>query len=119
MYLGLLFALLGWVVFLANAAALAGPPLFLVSRSNYVGVYGTEEIEDAPGDGNGVFFYHSRIRFADMLDGQSTTLMVGERSSRLGGSNVAGPLPSSTKWTWRVAAQFGSSATGLDAACVG
>jgi len=29
MYLGLLFALLGWAIFLANAAALAGPPLFV------------------------------------------------------------------------------------------
>ena len=79
-----------------------GPPLFLVSRSNYVGNFGTEEIEDAPGDGGGVFFYHSRVRFADMIDGQSTTLMVGERSSRLGGSVWTGVIEGASEEMARV-----------------
>lgn len=80
----------------------AGPPLFLVSRSNYVGVFGTEEIEDSPGDGNGSFFYHSRVRFADMVDGQSTTMMVGERSSRLGGSVWTGVIEGASEEMARV-----------------
>ncbi len=35
MYLGLLLALLGWAVFLANAAALAGPPLFVAWMNRF------------------------------------------------------------------------------------
>jgi hypothetical protein len=41
------------------------------------------------------------------------------QSSSVGGCSFAGPLPSSVKCACRVAAQFGSSATGFDAACVG
>ena len=40
-------------------------------------------------------------------------------SARSGGSSTAGPVPSSVKCTWRVAAQFGITATGNEAACVG
>lgn len=63
-----------------------GEPLFAVARSNYVGVYGTGEVHDVPDDGDGVFFRNSRVRFDDIHDGLSSTLLVGERSSRLGGS---------------------------------
>lgn len=70
----------------------AGPPLFLVSRSNYVGVFGTMEIEDSPDAGDGLFFFHSRLRLADVTDGLSSTLLVGERSSRLGGSVWTGVI---------------------------
>ena len=41
------------------------------------------------------------------------------QSSSDGGSSSAAPEPSSTKCTWRVAAQFGIIATGFDAAWVG
>lgn len=60
--------------------------LFQVSKSNYVGMFGTFEIEDAPYNGNGMFYGNSRIKFSDVTDGLSNTLMSGERSSRLGGS---------------------------------
>ena len=36
-----------------------------------------------------------------------------------GGVGNTGPLPSSSRWICRVAAQLGIMATGLDAACVG
>lgn len=62
------------------------PKLFSVSKSNYVGVFGTFELEDAPYNGDGMFYGNSRIKFADVTDGLSNTLMVGERSSKLGGS---------------------------------
>ncbi len=42
---------------------------------------------------------------------------VGQ-SSRDGGSSATGPWPSSTKWAWRVAAQFGIIAIGK-IRCVG
>jgi prepilin-type N-terminal cleavage/methylation domain-containing protein len=60
--------------------------LFPVAKSNYVGVYGTTDIHEDLYRGDGLFYGNSRHRFRDILDGLSQTLMIGERSSRLGGS---------------------------------
>ena len=60
--------------------------LFAISKCNYSGVFGTFEIHDSPYRGDGMFFGNSRIKMRDLTDGSSTTLMVGERSSRLGGT---------------------------------
>lgn len=60
--------------------------LFRIARSSYVGNYGTKDIHDDLYDGDGLFYGNSRHRFRDVLDGLSQTLLVGERSSRLGGS---------------------------------
>ncbi|KAA5543188.1 DUF1559 domain-containing protein [Roseiconus nitratireducens] len=60
--------------------------LFQIAKSNYVGVYGTQDIHDDLYKGDGLFYGNSRHRFRDILDGLSQTLMVGERSSKLGGS---------------------------------
>ncbi|MGI9472886.1 MAG: DUF1559 domain-containing protein [Rubripirellula sp.] len=60
--------------------------LFRIAKSNYVGVYGTQDIHDDLYEGNGLFYGNSRHRFRDILDGLSQTLMVGERDGRLGGS---------------------------------
>jgi prepilin-type N-terminal cleavage/methylation domain-containing protein len=68
----------------------AGTPLFEVGKSNYIGVYGTQEIEDDPAAGDGTFFYRSRLTMADIRDGMSNTLIVGERHSELGGSTWTG-----------------------------
>ena len=67
--------------------------LFPMSKSNYVGMFGTFELEDAPYAGNGMFFGNSRIKFRDVTDGLSNTLMVGERGGRLGGSLWQGNVP--------------------------
>ena len=63
-----------------------GPKLFRISKSNYVGVFGTLEIDESPYKGDGVFFGNSFIRMRDMVDGVSNTIVFGERGSRLGGS---------------------------------
>lgn len=60
--------------------------LFSIAKSNYVGVYGTYDIHENLFKGDGLFYGNSRHRFRDILDGLSQTLMVGERSSRQGGS---------------------------------
>lgn len=67
--------------------------LFMMSKSNYVGMFGTFELEDAPYNGNGIFFGNSRIKFRDIFDGLSNTLIVGERNSKLGFSIWHGNIP--------------------------
>lgn len=60
--------------------------LFPISKCNYAGMFGTFDIHDAPYRGDGMFFGNSRMKMRDMSDGSSNTIMVGERSSRLGGT---------------------------------
>lgn len=59
-----------------------GAPLFKGSRSNYIGMFGTVEVEDFPDDGDGVFFHNKRIRFADITDGLSNTTSGGRAAGR-------------------------------------
>ena len=61
-----------------------------VGPSNYVGMFGSREMAEDPGRGEGCFFRNSRIRISDLSDGSSNTLMVGERTSRLCKSTWAG-----------------------------
>jgi prepilin-type N-terminal cleavage/methylation domain-containing protein len=73
----------------------------LVAAANYIGSFGVGE----PGiDGDGVFYRDSNVRFKDVTDGLSHTLMVGERSFRHAESTWVGavtgagqaPTPGST-----------------------
>ncbi len=60
-----------------------------VGSSDYVGMYGISE----PGvDGEGVFFRNSRVSFRDITDGLSHTILVGERSHRLGEATWTGSV---------------------------
>lgn len=67
--------------------------LFPIAKSNYIGMFGTFELEDAPYRGDGMFFGNSALKFADVTDGLSNTLMIGERGSRLGYSIWHGNIP--------------------------
>jgi prepilin-type N-terminal cleavage/methylation domain-containing protein/prepilin-type processing-associated H-X9-DG protein len=64
-----------------------------VAHANYVGVFGTNEIEDNPGAGNGTFFRNRGVRFADFGDGTSHTFVVGERSSDIALATWTGAPP--------------------------
>lgn len=79
-----------------------GTPLFTVAKSNYAGVFGLSEIEDAPGAGEGTFFHNSRLTFASITDGLSNTFVVGERSSKLGGSVWTGVIPGANNGKGRI-----------------
>jgi hypothetical protein len=57
--------------------------------ASYAGVFGKDEVDFcnvlAPGVpciSDGLFFLNSRVRFADVTDGLSNTLAVGERMTR-------------------------------------
>jgi prepilin-type N-terminal cleavage/methylation domain-containing protein/prepilin-type processing-associated H-X9-DG protein len=60
-----------------------------VASSNYVGMYGTGE----PGpNGEGVFFRNSKIAVRNITDGTAQTILVGERSHRLGEATWVGAV---------------------------
>jgi prepilin-type N-terminal cleavage/methylation domain-containing protein/prepilin-type processing-associated H-X9-DG protein len=57
--------------------------IYTVASAHYVAMYGTGEVGEAPGNGNGMFYRNSSNTFRDLLDGSSQTFMVGERSHNL------------------------------------
>jgi hypothetical protein len=69
----------------------------LMPTANYVGVFGTVELhevcEHGPCRGDGIFFLNRGIRLAEISDGLSQTLMVGERGSKLSHSTWVGAVP--------------------------
>ena len=64
-----------------------------VAHANYVGVFGTDEVEPNPGAGNGTFYRNSRTRFGDVRDGLSNTFVAGERSSDIAKATWVGVVP--------------------------
>ena len=60
------------------------PPFtFTLGRSHYVGSAGTKNPNYFPRTCGGIFFRNSAVNAADIPDGMSSTLMVGERSRDL------------------------------------
>ena len=63
-----------------------------VARANFVGAFGSNEIEEEPSNGNGVLFHNSNMPLKKIHDGLSKTFLVGERASRLGPSIWIGSI---------------------------
>jgi prepilin-type N-terminal cleavage/methylation domain-containing protein/prepilin-type processing-associated H-X9-DG protein len=88
-------------------------PICDVAGANYVGVFGVGE----PGiDGDGVFFRNTSVRFSEITDGLSQTLLVGERSvqSRKGRGQATwvGAVPRAQFWSCDSAAIGDPDASG-------
>lgn len=84
-----------------------------LAKSNYPGVFGTEDIHDScePGNphyngcqGNGVFHLNRSVAFRDIRDGLSNTFMVGERWSKWIESTWVGAVPGAWHGPARVVA---------------
>jgi prepilin-type N-terminal cleavage/methylation domain-containing protein/prepilin-type processing-associated H-X9-DG protein len=78
----------------------AAEDLCTVAGSNYVGVFGIGE----PGvDGEGIFYRDSFVRPADIRDGMTRTMAVGERSINLnagrGNATWVGAVPNAQLWS--------------------
>lgn len=68
-----------WTATKYDAAGQPVGSICAVASASYIGVFGVSE----PGvDGEGLFFRNSTIKMADITDGTSLTMMVGERSFR-------------------------------------
>ena len=60
-----------------------GNPLVAVARASYVGMNGVLGVSDHAFDNNGVFLRNHNMRIAEVTDGLSNTLFVGERCSSM------------------------------------
>jgi prepilin-type N-terminal cleavage/methylation domain-containing protein/prepilin-type processing-associated H-X9-DG protein len=80
----------------------AGTPLLRIARTNYIGMFGVSEIEDVPAAGEGTFYFLSRIRFAEISDGLSNTLIIGERYAKQGNPVWAGVVQGANEAMARV-----------------
>jgi prepilin-type N-terminal cleavage/methylation domain-containing protein/prepilin-type processing-associated H-X9-DG protein len=69
-----------------------------VAFSNFVACFGSNDIETNPGAGNGVFYRNSKTRIADIPDGTSNTILVGERCS----NQFPSPWLANPTWTGAV-----------------
>lgn len=66
----------------------SGMPITTLASANYVAAFGTTELEDCEGQplpfqcvGNGASFHNSSLRFNHLVDGLSSTVLLGERKS--------------------------------------
>ena len=91
---------------LLTLRTLAGNVLLTdVSPGQYVGCSGQFEVDDYVADNNGVFYRNSRIGIRNILDGTSSTLLIGERSRNVADATWVGAVPlaiTCTNPAWKI-----------------
>ncbi|MEZ6125738.1 MAG: DUF1559 domain-containing protein [Planctomycetaceae bacterium] len=66
--------------------------------SNYPGIVGYANVSANPGQGTGIFYRNSRIRFRDITDGTSLTICVGERMHQHNFNPPMAPVAANSTW---------------------
>jgi prepilin-type N-terminal cleavage/methylation domain-containing protein len=67
-------------------------PVCKVARSSYVAMNGILGVSEHAGDNNGAFLRNKSLRIADITDGLSNTLFIGERASNMSYSTWTGAV---------------------------
>ncbi len=91
----------------------ASVPVVQAGPSSYVGCVGNDssDVDDNINPGNGMLFRNSSVRFSDVLDGTSNTILIAERSwAQANGTWIGAPT------TGRLRAGTKNSAAPLDEA---
>ena len=91
-----------------------GTPICDVASSDYVGCFGIGDVSDFPGRdrGEGLFFRNRSVRIAEILDGTSQTLAVGEKSQNLARATWTGAVSRAAVPITKLQAEDGLSAEG-------
>jgi prepilin-type N-terminal cleavage/methylation domain-containing protein/prepilin-type processing-associated H-X9-DG protein len=75
----------------------SGNPLAEAATNSYAACHGVgPDLDEELDDGNGLFFRNSQVRMADVTDGTSNTIAVGERAALLTQTPWAGAVPFGT-----------------------
>jgi prepilin-type N-terminal cleavage/methylation domain-containing protein len=70
------------------------------ATNSYAASFGSNrQITNKPDQGNGVLFRNSNVRIADVTDGTSTTLAIGERPALFARAPWAGAMSGGACWT--------------------
>jgi prepilin-type N-terminal cleavage/methylation domain-containing protein len=86
-----------------------GAPICPAATNSYAACYGQYgPIGELPDDGTGLFFRNSKIRIADISDGTSETLAIGERAALFLRTPWAGAVTLSVTKTTEGAPVYGS-----------
>ncbi len=67
-----------------------------LAPGQYIASAGRGEVEDVPGDNDGVLYRNSAVGLGDITDGASQTLLIGERSRNVCDATWVGAIPSVT-----------------------
>ncbi len=101
----------------STSSTALGAPICDVASSDYVGCFGTGDVSDYPGRdfGNGLFFRNHSVKIAEITDGTSNTLAVGEKSQNLARATWTGAISHAAVPITKLQAEEGLDPEGGDA----
>ena len=98
----------------STSSSTLGSPICDVASSDYVGCFGKGDVSDIPGRdrGEGLFFRNRSVRIAEVTDGTSQTLAVGEKSQNLARATWTGAISNAAVTITALQAEGGLSPEG-------